>query len=282
LSQELRPIYNFAHMVNSIEDVSRFLDSGANAFEFDVQFYGNGTIDKVHHGFPCDCLRDCSQSADINDYLDHIRLITDPGEKHGRKHFWLIRAFIRGPPPPPRGLSLTLSFSFSLSLLLSLAVPFSQTMNVVLYIGSVAEQDILRGAITTVRDHDPKLLDRLGFNVAEKGSLEEIRDMYVALNITGHRWHDRGVTNCFSFLFDTDRLKAPIADRKANNGTSIVDKVYFWTTDIKFTMREVLRLGVDGMLSNMPALLIDVLNEDEFKNSVRLANSQDSPWKQIP
>ncbi|CAN8013438.1 unnamed protein product [Ixodes persulcatus] len=242
MCQELRPIFNFAHMVNSIEEVSQFLDEGATAIEFDVNFHDNGTADDIHHGFPCDCFRNCFKRADIDDFLDYIRSITNSDG-------------------PYKGKLLLLLMDMKTS-----DVP--------------AESQLAAGA-----DIASRLINHLwnnGFDVGQLSSMEDIGDMYAELNITGHRWYDEGITNCLNFLFDTNQLEAPIDNREADDVTSFVDKAYFWTTDLKSTMREVLRLGVDGILTNKPEFVIEVLNEEEFKESVRLANAEDNPWMRFP
>ncbi|KAM7315808.1 dermonecrotic toxin SPH [Ixodes scapularis] len=71
-----RPFYVIGHMVNSIPQVSQFLELGANAIESDVEFSENGTALRTFHGLPCDCLRRCKESADIVDYFQYIRNVT--------------------------------------------------------------------------------------------------------------------------------------------------------------------------------------------------------------
>ena len=52
-----RPFYLIGHMTNSVDDVKRFLEEGANALEIDVQFDEDGLIESIYHGIPCDCFR---------------------------------------------------------------------------------------------------------------------------------------------------------------------------------------------------------------------------------
>ena len=73
-----RPFYIIGHMVNSIEQVRRYLDNGANVIETDIQFYPNGSVREAYHGFPCDCFRTCTRSANLRDFLTYVRNITDP------------------------------------------------------------------------------------------------------------------------------------------------------------------------------------------------------------
>ncbi|XP_013780525.2 phospholipase D LiSicTox-betaIA1i-like [Limulus polyphemus] len=71
-----KPIYNIAHMVNTISEVKKYLDKGANGIETDVTFLLNGTARWAHHGFPCDCFRNCDQYQDIVEHLRYIHLVT--------------------------------------------------------------------------------------------------------------------------------------------------------------------------------------------------------------
>lgn len=73
-----RPFYIIGHMVNSIEQITRYLDLGANVIESDIQFHPNGSVKEAYHGFPCDCFRTCSRSANLKDFLQYVRQITDP------------------------------------------------------------------------------------------------------------------------------------------------------------------------------------------------------------
>lgn len=74
-----RPFYIIGHMVNSIRQVKHYLDRGANALESDVQFFSNGSVSYIYHGFPCDCFRTCTYTVGMPDYLRHVRDITYPG-----------------------------------------------------------------------------------------------------------------------------------------------------------------------------------------------------------
>ncbi|XP_029839439.4 dermonecrotic toxin SPH-like [Ixodes scapularis] len=282
LSQELRPIYNIAHMVNSKEQVSEFMEKGANAIEFDVQFYDNGTAYRTYHGIPCDCFRICTKSAEIEDYFDYIRNLTISGGKYYGKLLLLMLDLKSSDVSIDNKLSAGADIASKLMDHLWINVPFNEAVNIYLSIGHVTDKDVLRGAVQAIQQRDAKYLDRIGFDVGLGDSLEDIRDMYRELNISGHRWLGDGDTNCYSFLLPTTRLEAAIADRKANNATSFVDKVYFWTTDSKTTIRKVLRLGVDGIITNHPEYLSAIIEEEEFKKTLRLASTQDNPFMRIP
>ena len=76
----VRPIYNIAHMVNSIKEIDSYLSRGANAIEADVSFSLNGTALYTFHGYPCDCFRHCTEREDIEPYLAYVRELTKPGK----------------------------------------------------------------------------------------------------------------------------------------------------------------------------------------------------------
>ncbi|PRD17771.1 UNVERIFIED_CONTAM: Phospholipase D LiSicTox-alphaIA1bi [Trichonephila clavipes] len=73
-----RPLYIMGHLVNSIKEIPEYLERGSNVLESDVKFFKNGSVKAVHHGFPCDCGRECENSANLANYLQTVRNITDP------------------------------------------------------------------------------------------------------------------------------------------------------------------------------------------------------------
>lgn len=54
--------------------------------------------------------------------------------------------------------------------------------------------------------------------------------------------------------------------------------MYHWTIDLKWAIRDSLRLGVDGMITNEVSNVVETLNEHEFKSSYHLANNDDDPF----
>lgn len=282
LCQALRPIYNIAHMVNSIKEVSEFMDKGANAIESDVQFYKNGTAHRIYHGRRCDFGRPCTKSAEIKDYFDYLRKVTISGGKYHGKLLVLMLDLKSNSVPPENKRSAGADIASKLMDHLWINVPFNEAVNIILSIGHVTEKDILRGAVQAIKQRNAKYLHRVGFDVGMGGRLQDIRGMYRELKISEHRWLGHGVTNYLSFLVSTKRLEAAIADRKANNATSFVDKAYFWTVDTKEKIRKVLRLGVDGIITNHPEYLSAIIKEEKFKKTLRLASTQDNPFIRIP
>lgn len=51
--------YNIAHMANTIHAVDWAIQEGANAVEFDLEFYASGQLRRFYHGTRCDCTCRC-------------------------------------------------------------------------------------------------------------------------------------------------------------------------------------------------------------------------------
>ncbi|KAH8037757.1 hypothetical protein HPB51_017257 [Rhipicephalus microplus] len=158
-------------------------------------------------------------------------------------------------------------------------VSVRKAMNVLLSVPSVNDKEVFRGAVRTVQRQEPEMIKKIGFDVSNNDELAAIGDMYRQLGIQGHRWQGDGITNCFSFLRSTSRLESVIENRDAAGVPSgYVDKAYHWTIDMPHQLRLSLRKNVDGIITNMPQYLADILKEEEFRDTVRLANAGDNPW----
>lgn len=81
-----RPVYNIAHMVNSIAKLDEAMADGANSVEADVSFADNGTATRLFHGVPCDCFRACDIEEDVPRFLQYVRKTTSGrGAKYSDK-----------------------------------------------------------------------------------------------------------------------------------------------------------------------------------------------------
>lgn len=74
-----RPLYNIAHMCNSIKTTLSALQRGANAVEVDVNFNRDELY--LYHGYPCDCFRYCWDAEPLARYLVYMRKITTPANR---------------------------------------------------------------------------------------------------------------------------------------------------------------------------------------------------------
>ena len=91
-------------------------------------------------------------------------------------------------------------------------------------------------------------------------------------------WQGDGITNCLSYIRPNQRIKDLLKIRNSNFTDSYVAKVYHWTIDSKWTIKDSLRLGVDGMITNEVSHIVESLNDDEFKAGYHLATNDDDPF----
>ncbi|XP_072140487.1 dermonecrotic toxin SPH-like isoform X2 [Dermacentor andersoni] len=229
-------------MANSLAEVDNFVAQGVNAIEADLRFASDGTALKFYHGAICDCGRDCEKSAEITEYLSYLRDAVNEGGKFAGKLQLLYIDTKTGNLPPGRKFEAGISLANNLM----------------------------------------RYLWNNGFDISGNELLSIVANTYEELGILQHRWQGDGWTNCLIDGYWDLRMTAVTSRRTAANTThDYVDKAYVWTVDNPYTMRRFLRKNIDGLMTNVPTTLLNILKEDEFLKTYRLATSQDSPWKRI-
>lgn len=119
----------------------------------------------------------------------------------------------------------------------------------------------------------------IGFDVGMNDNLTDINAMWEDLaSETGNVWQGDGLTNCGNIVRGIDRLKEAISHR---NNQGQFKKIYFWTADVMYQIRSVLRLGLDAILTNQPQRVNQVLEEPEFRDKYRPATHYDDPFSQF-
>lgn len=106
--------------------------------------------------------------------------------------------------------------------------------------------------------------------------MDRSRDLFKSLNVSLNVWQGEGKTYMINKTGDAVRIGRVISAR--DSADSFIQKVYDWTVDEKDIMRKALRYGVDGIITNRPKLLIEVLGEPEFEGGFRLATIEDDPF----
>ncbi|XP_077490428.1 dermonecrotic toxin SPH-like [Amblyomma americanum] len=266
-------------MVNSIADFNEAMRGGANAIEADVTFSHDGTAVKLFHGWPCDCLRECTAEEEVKPFLEYVRMTTSiDGGQYADRLALLFLDLKVGDIDEQRKYGAGINIAENLLQHLWQGVPFSQALNVLLSVPSVADQEVLQGAIDTISRYNSAMLDKIGFDVSNNDDLDNIRNMYERLGIERHRWQGDGITNCLSYLRSADRLQSVIDNRDSDGPEHYVEKAYDWTLDMPEEIRRSLRRGVDGIITNKPERMAVIMQEDEFKDTLRPANVSDNPW----
>ncbi|OQR75276.1 sphingomyelin phosphodiesterase D SpaSicTox-betaIF1-like [Tropilaelaps mercedesae] len=254
-----RPFYVIGHMANSIATMDSFIRQGANAVELDLTFESNGAAWWVFHGVPCDYFRLCHESTQFIDYLRaassrNLTLLfldlkcsklEDEAKRFGgidvaRKligHFWEKGAM---------------------------------DVNVVLSIPYVADGVLFEAFMKEMRAANESWMNRVSFDVSENPDFYEVVKMYRRLNITS-AWQGDGVTNWFEPFRSFSRVRNAIEIR--DRGDNVIKKVYRWTVDWKSHIRQLIYMGIDGIITNNPDRCSQVVREVK---EVRLARQKDS------
>lgn len=276
-----RPLYIVAHMVNSIYELSDFIDRGANAIEADLTFYSNGTIKNIFHGYPCDCYRVCDERENFATYLNQIKEMKNPNSAHYQKSLTLLFLDLKL-SEVPRSLKYIAGEEIAKHLISHLWDEdlSNPCISVLLSIGHTSDSETVRGVRDTFqKSNRGSSMKRLGFDVGLNDDLDSIKRMWTSLGVRQNRWQGDGITNCFRMFRDGRRLRGAVRIRDSENG--YIDKVYDWTVDITANIRRSLRLGVDAVLTNFPERVVSVLQEPEFKDNYRLATTDDNPFSKV-
>lgn len=274
---ERRPVYIIGHMVNSIRQVKKYLDMGANVIESDIQFHSNGSVKEVYHGVPCDCFRTCTRSAILKNFLQYVRQITDPSHPGNYKERMIMQFFdLKLSTSNNKKVSGREIARHVLEYLWTQDGSRQQEIRALIYIDSVNDYKAIQGFIEEFQSRgvESRLRD-VGFD-GGMGDLREIRRMFARLGVEGNIWQGDGGTNCFSLLAPVGRLRREVGIRDSESG--FIQKVYHWTIDQKLRMRWSLDIGVDAMITNDPYDLVDVLEESYYRNYFRLATPADNPF----
>lgn len=271
-------------MANSLKEVDDFMAQGVNAIEADVTFASNGTALKFYHGPGCDCGRYCEYSTEITTYLSYLRDSVNEGGEYADK-LLLFYADIK-----TSGLSDAKKYEAGVSLANHLIrylwsnVPSDHMLDVIISLFSVRDKDVFRGALDTISqsENSSVYLDHVGFDVSGYNLLDTIAGTYEDLGVVRHRWQGDGSINCLINIYPTIRTHAVTSRRTAQNTThDYVDKAYVWTADLSITIRRFLREDIDGILSNVPTNVLNILQEDAFSKIFKLATREDNPWLRI-
>lgn len=288
------PFWNIAHMINSVSEIEPALREGANGIEVDISFDKMGNPVETYHGFPCDCGRHCHEREGFIKFAQHIAKITVPPaqsqlqlvvfdlklsdlnaqqkEVAGRglatvldQHLYKLhhQAFIRSRRAGKRGMQLE-----------------QPPVRVVISINHVKDKVLVQSFVRYMRQNRLDFMSQLvGFDVGMNDNLTDISKMWDEFEgATVNIWQGDGLTNCANIIRGVERLKEAISIR---NNQGHFRKIYYWTADVMYQIRAILRLGLDAILTNQPQRVVQVLQEPEFNGKYRLATPYDDPFAQF-
>ena len=252
-----RPFYRVGHNPNSIPQVRAALNGGANAIEPDLNAYadrpnelciGEASILDPYHG----CEPDAPPLGQYLDALHDIALT--------RPELSLV-VFDCKPKiaTPELGLTLLTEIRNRLT--------FDTGLNVV-----ISVSDRSQGAIfDRIRQG---LGPREGLMVDEENDPVAIANFFVDIS---NRCFGNGIAVANSLLGPNVR---PSMERACEfrAATGLLQFIYVWSVNDDDAMREYLRIGVDGFITDSLPKLNAILQEDEFRNALRSPTRLDNPF----
>nr|AAP97091.2 sphingomyelinase P1 precursor [Loxosceles intermedia] len=271
-----RPIWIMGHMVNAIGQIDEFVNLGANSIETDVSFDDNANPEYTYHGIPCDCGRNCKKYENFNDFLKGLRSATTPGNSKYQEKLVLVVFDLK-----TGSLYDNQANDAGKKLAKNLLQHYWNNGNnggrayIVLSIPDLNHYPLIKGFKDQLtKDGHPELMEKVGHDFSGNDDIGDVGKAYKKAGITGHIWQSDGITNCLPR--GLSRVNAAVANRDSANG--FINKVYYWTVDKRSTTRDALDAGVDGIMTNYPDVITDVLNEAAYKKKFRVATYDDNPW----
>ena len=153
-------------------------------------------------------------------------------------------------------------------------------INVLLSIPYTHDSEFVMGFMDEIKSKNlsSDVLSSIGWDVGMNDPVNKIIAMWKNFEITSNIWQGDGRTNCLSPFLNMNRLNQIINIR---DNDVYIDKVYHWTVDLTSSLRASLRTGVDGIITNHPERLVNILNEPEFSSRLRMASPYDTPWAKV-
>lgn len=273
---------------------SQFGRAGANGIETDISFDRLGQPVETFHGFPCDCGRHCYSRESFVKFIQHIGDITTPPATSypqlvvldlKLKDLNANQKLVAG----KQMAAIIDEFVYRKYLIASKELKQQQEqqnliiqppVRFIISINHVHDNVLIRSFLDYMLENRLEFMSKyVGFDVGMNDNLTDISSMWDQFNgITMNIWQGDGLTNCANIIRGVERLKQAISIR---NGQGHFKKVYYWTADVMYLIRSVLRFGLDALLTNQPQRVVQVLQEPEFNSKYRLATAYDDPFAQF-
>ncbi len=249
-----RPFYAVAHNPNTIQDVKNALQDGANAIEPDVNVYEDDDSRL--------CISDDEGEAgtvSLQQYLTELHHVA----VQDKRLALVVFDCKAKTATPEHGLTLLTAIRNLLT--------FDTGLNVIISVSDFGSAGIFRHIHHLVGPREGLMLDEENDPVAVSNLFQQL-----------------GVVNQ-TFGNGAPRLGKP--DEGPNVRPSMEQAcalraaqgrlkfIYVWTVNNEPLKQELIRIGVDGIISDSIIRLRDRMQEPEFQNVIRLANRVDNPLR---
>jgi hypothetical protein len=250
-----RPFYVFGHNPNTIKDATNAVNDGATGLEPDVQVYEDHPDQIcISHG------TGEPSAASLVAYLDGIHQLA------GSNPQLALVVFDCKPEvtSPDHGFELLMAIRDHLT--------FDNDLNVILSIGN---RDDNQGAFF---DRIVDILGpREGLMIDAEDDPGAVTNYFTSRGVT-HQGYGNGISFANVILGPYYRytLEAACGIRAQAGRPSFI---YVWTVNAHDELREYIRIGVDGAITDDPSDLRSIAAEPEFSSVIRLATREDNPFR---
>lgn len=258
-----RPFYNIAHRCSTKEKVNRMVARNANAIEFDVTpVNDNGNIEfTVYHSGDFFY----TKKHEFNEFVMNLKSHFDSKKialiELDCKQDESIDPALYAKELATRLINAGIKPEHSL-----FSVPKEQAA----IFKKVLKDKDENGKAFFDAGIDSYLMDYSGLT-AESWSekVEQIGSTFIGVGATSVL-----ITQPMPTWMDWIQAMTNRRDRNKN-----FKKTYYWTLNNKTSMRKCLDYGVDGVITNFPARMDEVLKEEPYASIFRLATQEDSQFK---
>jgi glycerophosphoryl diester phosphodiesterase len=252
-----RPFYIIAHRANDVQSVARALDRGANAVECDVSHRDNTFF--VRHppvvGVSLPVVeRDTNWDRPLVPYLNAVSALARTDNR-------LVMVIFDCKMNDP-----------------ALAVPLLNTirsrltngvldLNVLISVGSYSDRRFFTPLAGQLCLHE-------GVAIDEDNNPARVSAFFRSLAVERHAYGNGTFVAGVAPNVPPSIIEA-VAHKALGRGIRFV---YVWTLNDKRSIRNYLRMGVDGIFVNDVRKLAEIVGEPEFSSKVRLARRGDDPF----
>jgi len=252
-----RPFYLLAHNPNSIAAVRTALESGANALEPDVNVYA-ARPDEL-------CIGEAGllgggsgpRAPSLTEYLTGLYQVA------------LARPELALVVFDCKSKAATLELGATLLQAIRSLLTFDTDLNVIISTASLSHTAIFEQIRRDLRPREALMIDQEN---------DPVRVAHFFTNAGVERQcYGNGISFLNSILGPNVRPSLEHACELCA-ATGAPRFTYAWTVDDPRLMREYIRIGVDGIITNNVARLSAVSAEPEFQSAIRLATRADDPF----
>jgi glycerophosphoryl diester phosphodiesterase len=254
---EARPFYLIAHKCNSPAEVEKAIRDGANAVECDLQYKPSKNVFVVNH----DDVNN-REEDDLTTYLKEVK-------KNAALALIIFDCKKSVASKPEIALNLLNTIKTEL--------PYDTGINIIISVANYENKNFFRDIIDKLEEKSGVAIDQEDDPTILLNHFGLLEKNYCYANglSTDNDFVDWGAT----VLGFKEKLRRSIIQALLHKVEYKIKLVYVWTLLDKNLMKSYLCMGVDGILVDSVTDLVEVLNEKEFKNSVKLATRNDNAFK---